>query len=461
MDLVLGKGSYSRENGDFPSWELVNALLEPTPVSEKGFAILSRPPLVEAYDWGTGPIRGVFQRDGIFGGDIFVVSGAALYRNGVNEGAVAGGGPVKFAARAGELVVTAGTTAKSYKGPGDFVNIAFPDSADVRSVAFVGVWFLYVRGDGSGRVYWSDENDGRTIDALDYVTAESEPDELLDIVVIADFAWLLGTNTGEGWLLTGNSDAVIQRIVQRNLGRGVAGTGCAEQLDGTLYFVSDDGMMMRDQGQGGVRLSDGGLEEKIRQSAAVAAFAWFYEGHSCFTVRLDSGSWAYDVSTSSLSEMRTHGRANWAAQCSVTIGGTPYFGDDATGKLWAFGAYGGTDSGAAAFLRMFSAGFPLNTQPVGVVNVLIDGNAGSTDAETGQEADPLLEMSFSRDGGRHWSIWRATRWGRKGEYKRKARYGGCGYFGPPGALFRFRMNENAPLRVGNARVNESLAGRGR
>jgi hypothetical protein len=145
----------------------------------------------------------------------------------------------------------------------------------------------------------------------------------------------------------------------------------------------------------------------------------------------------------------------------VNVGSEPLFGDDTDPKIWRFEDFGTTDSGEAVMPRIFSAGAPLNAQPQAVFNVLADGNSGATEATSGDNADPLLEMRFSRNGGRTFSDWRSSRFGRMGEYRNQARYGSCGFMDPPGFLAEFRMTEVAPLRIGNVRINESLAGRGR
>lgn len=456
MELVIGRGAWDRERGAFPPWRQENCLLELTKTDPKQYNILSRPPLVEFYNWGADPVHGVFYKPGLFDGDVFAIIGDELFRGGTSLGTIDGTGPAWFAAGNGELCCGRGKTAYSYNGT-NLVAIAFPEGADVRSGNWMARRFIFARK-GSARFYWSELDDGRTVDGLSYATAEGEQDELLDIRKSGDVFWMLGANSGEAWILTGDPDLPWTRITQRTLGRGVQDTGCAEEIEGTVYFISSDGMICVIQDTS-VRISDSALEEKIRQSLGGSTFWFQYEGKPLLAIRLDSGTYVLDLALENQPcVFSSSGRDHWAPKCATMIGSEPLFGDDTTGVIWQFSEGAESDSGAAEFPRVFSAGLP--TASVRIANVFIDGNSGSTTAMSGANADPILEMRYSRDGGRSFSPWRGARWGEMGQYRRKARFGSCGQFGPPGFLAEFRMLACVPLRVAAARANESAAGRG-
>lgn len=460
MELVIGRGAFDRERGAFPPWRQENCLLEPSKTDPKGYNLLSRPPLAAYYTWGSGAVHGIFQRDGLFSGDVFALIGTTLYRNGVSKGTINGSGPVWWAGGSGELCLGRGTTAYSYNGTGNAAAIAFPDGANVRSGNWMARRFYFVR-ESSGRLYWSDIDDGRTIDALNYATAEGEPDQLLDVKRQGTIFWLLGISTGEGWLSTSDPDLPVTRIVQRDLGRGVQATGCAEELEGTVYLISSDGIVGRIN-QGFERVSDNGLEEKIRESSTGSTFHFQYEGKPILCLRLDDGTYALDLAMDHQTVvLSTMGQTQWAPKCAINVGAEPLFGDDTNPIIYIFDETSSTDSGYDEMRRLFTAAYPLNQQPFSISNIVVSGNNGAAQVETGESADPIMEMRFSRDGGRRWSNWRAARWGAMGEYLRRARYGGCGMFGPPGFLAEFSVLACTPLRVDSVRANEPLAGRGR
>lgn len=456
MDLVLGRGAWQRDRGAFPPWRQQNCLLEESKTDPKGYNILSRPPLIAHTTVGAGPISGVFKNPGVFAGSLFVVSGGTLYKDGVSQGAIDGSDLVSWAAGQDELVLTRGATAYSYKSTG-LAAIAFPDGANVRAVNYMARRFFFVRVN-SGRFYWSELDDGRTIDGLSYATAESEQDELFDIKRKGDLFWMLGANTGEAWVLTGDPDLPLSRVTQMILGRGVLSTRCAEEIEGTVYFVSRDGMVcMIDQAA--IRISDSALEEKIRQASVVTTFWFQYEGKPLLCIRVSisggtSSTYVLDLALKNQpSIFKTNGRSLWAARCATMSIAEPYFGDDTNNTVWKFDESSTTDSGESTFERIFSAGAPGDGIPIH--NVVVNGNSGAAAFGT-----PAMEMRFSRDAGRTFSAWKSTGWGLSGEYRRFARFGSCGYFREPGFLSEYRVTACIPLRVASVRANVSVAGRG-
>jgi len=264
--------------------------------------------------------------------------------------------------------------------------------------------------------------------------------------------------------LNGDPALPWTRVSQRTFGRGVRATGCTAEIEdaNTFYFISSDSMVCR-MDAAPVRVSDSALDEKIRKSSTATAFWYQYDGKPYFCARLTGATYVLDIAAGNLPcKFTTAGRSNWAPLCAVTIAGEPYFGDDASNKVWVFDPNGTTDSGQSEMARYFTAGFPVASGgPLGVFNVIISGDNGSANVETGEGAAPVLEMRYSRDGGREWSSWRGSEWGRMGQYKKRARFGACGQFGPPGFLAEFRMLACAPMRVDRAMANEPLAGRGR
>jgi hypothetical protein len=451
-----------RDNGNFPEFRIVNMLWEKTPTTQNGVALLSRPPLVERTSVGNGPIYATIQKDGLFDGDLFTLSGDTLYRGTDSLGTINGDGPVSWATSASEIVITRGESAWSYDGT-DLEEIAFPDSANVRAVAEISGLFLFVReGDGllGGRVYWSTVNDARTINALDYINAETEPDHLRDIITVGDNAFLLGTESIEIHMLSGNPDAPLTRQSQRGYSMGVIATGCAVEADNAVHLIGKDFIVYR-LAEVGQRISDHGLEERIQASSTRLMFTFRWNGHLLICVKLDSGTWGFDLATGGQwTELATYGRDAWAPQCSADIDGAPIFGDDTDGTVWEFGDYSEDDCGVA-FQRVFPAVFALSGQPESVYNVLVDHNPGATDLLSGQGSDPIINMRTSRDGGRNYGTSRQARLGRQGQTRRMARFGACGMFDDPGAVFEFTVSDPCPLRISRVRVNDSMNGRGR
>jgi hypothetical protein len=458
-DILYGKGSYRRDNGNFTSLNLVNMFPEAAPTVEQGVAILSRPGLA-LYDsiGSTGPIYALFQRPGLFDGDLFVVSGSTLYRNGVSLGAISGSGPVSIAHSSVELVITRGATAHSYNGT-NLAAISFPDSANVTAVAYLGGRFLFARA-GSQRFYWSELSDGRTVEALSYTAADSAPDYILDIKAVGDNLFVLGTESLEVYYLTTSITSPYIRINQRSRNRGVVDSGCMVEFDNALHFIGNDFVVYR-MAEVPNRISNHGLEERIAASTSWRLFSFLYQGHAFLCVQVDDGTWVFDPAGGpDWPEFRSYGLPNFVGRCAETLDdGTVIFGSAADNSILQF-SDGWTDVGYP-LERRFTGAFPIKGGVVPVDALELECNVGSTTASTGPGADPQIEVRASRDGGHTFGHYRVAALGAQGERRARPRWRRWGYFDAPGAVFDFRLTDPSPLRVSAVLVNEPAAGRAR
>jgi hypothetical protein len=451
FDLVIPKGAYNRANGNLPPFELVNMLAEETPSAKGGVSLLSFPGLSSLETRGSGPIRGTFRRSDIFGGATFTVSGSTLYMDGTSLGTIDGTGPVRWASSNLELVVTRGARAWSYNGT-NLVAITFPDSAHVTAVTFLAGLFLFARA-GSRKFYWSAVDDARTIDALDFASAESAPDYLLDLIALGDTLYLGGKEKIEAWYVTGDGSLPFLKISQRTTTKGVAATGCMAELDNALHFIGSDRVVYR-MAEVPVRISNHGIEEQLAGSASFAAFSFYWQGHAILMVRLSASSWGYDSTTQQWHERRTNG-TNWRAACACQqADGTPLFGSDSTGDLFI---HGGWADASDALSREFTAAVPLTSTQI-LDTIEIECNTGQTDDLT---LSPVIEMRRSRDGGNTWSPWRSASLGGTGQYRARSKWRRNGSFDAPGAMLHFRVTDPVSFRVSSAFSGESSAGRPR
>lgn len=451
MDLVLPKGAYHRSNGNLPPFELVNMFAEATPSAKGGVSLLSFPGLISSVTRGSGPITGLYRRTDLFGGATFALSSTALYKDATNLGAVTGTAPVSFAASDLELLVTTGGVAKSYNGT-NFNNIVFPDTANVTAVTFLAGLFFYARA-GSHKFYWSAVLDGRTIDPLDFASAESSPDWLLDLLAVGDALYLGGKDSIETWVPTGDGTLPVQRVTMRTTPKGVIATGCMVELDNALHFIGNDRIVYR-MGDVPERISNHGIEEQIAASTTFKLFRYYYQGHAMLCVRLDTGTWGFDVLTGEWHERRTWDLSNWIVGCAaMRDDGTPIFGSAVGDDLLI---HSGWAEGTSVLSREFTAAIPLD-RATPVDEIEIEANTGAADLTT----DPQIEMRTSRDRGNTWGPWRPASLGATGQYRKRPTWRRVGTFGPPGALCHFRCTDPVPLRVSGATGQETSAGRAR
>lgn len=452
--IAFGVGAYRRENGNLPEVRVVNMLAEAAPTSDDGVILASRKGLAEESEVGDGPVQGAFQEDGTFGGDRFVISGGELYRAGTLVGTVEVPGAITFASSGLELVFSGGTKAYSYNGT-NLQAITLPDDFDCSSVGYLSSRFLFSRK-GSGKYYWSAVLNGRSVDGLDFATAESAADNLVELRVIKGNLFLEGGGTIEPWRVTGDADLPYQLIQQTIASKGVIAQGCSIEADNSLVWIGPDFTLYR-WGEKPERLSDSGLEERIKASSSRRVYRIDYEGHVIAAIRLDDGTWGYDFQTQQIHELKSFGRANFRGLCCLNAS-EPLIGDDETGQIWKFDAF--ADDGAE-LVREFSAFFKIDSAPVSVNNIWIEANFGRTEFLAGQGSEPVIEMRSSDDAGATWSDWDQADLGRQGQYRVIAEWRAQGMFDVPGACFEFRCSDPVPLRVSAVHVNDPIPGRSR
>lgn len=450
--IAYGKSAYNRSRGNLPELPVVNMYAESSASDEQGIVMQSRKGLLEESIVGSGPIRGMFQRDGSLSGVRFVVSGDELYAGETLLGAISGDGPVSMAASESELILTAG--GPLYRTDGTTLSLpVFPDDADVVAVAFLAGYFIAVRA-LTGRFYWSGVLDATAWDGLDYATAENEPDRLLDCIVIDDILALIGSETIEFWPRTGQADIPFAPTQQRVFEQGVITTGCAVATDNSFFWVGNDKIVYRN-GNVPEAISDDGVVERVDASTSWAMFLLEDERHKFVIVRLDDYSMVYDITTQQWCEFESFGRDNFRGRCALP---GPIIGDDETGAIWSMDGY--TDAGGVLERRL-RGGAVINGGALPMHNVRVRVDGGQTPFLTGEYSDAQIEMRFSGDYGRTWSDWEACSLGEQGNYRVIPEWRALGLADTPGVLFEWRVTDPIPFRFSGAFLNEKHGGRAR
>lgn len=448
--LQFGLSSYERGEGDLPELPVINFFAEQAPTEGQGVVLQSRPGVSDrGANMGAGPVLAVFKRDNVLSTALFGVSDSKLYSGTTNLGTIDGAGPFSIAGYENFLFVAGGAGLWGYDGT-TLAEIAFPDSANVIKVV-VGASRSIALREATGKFYWTDPL-GTTIDALDFATAESQPDGIRDALFIDDVLVLFGAETVEFWPNTGSSDLPFQPLEGRVFEKGIRATGCAAIFDATFMWVGNDNKVYTN-GQKPEPISNPGLEEKITDSATCALWTFELEGNEFLALRLDSGTWVYSSRSRMWSEFQSYGQANWIPRCFAA----GVFGSALDGRTLEFNS-GYSDLGAE-LERRFRAGFPLDSGGAIIGNVQLRVNVGQTSFLTGDFAEPQVEMRVSRDAGQTWGSWKRRSLGEQGKYRKLVQWRAAGMASRPGFLGEFRVTDPVPFRVSSALINETYGGR--
>lgn len=278
--IPLGRTTWKRAIAKEPSVALVNRYFEETPTDLTGnVSLLLRPILKRRTYVGQGPIRAVYQQDGVFNGDMFVVSGSELYRvhkaPGLADvvtqipGGLHGAGSVYMTT----AYVTGGTqylwladgnSLQYYDGGASLMPCLLPDGVTATSLDYIKGYVIVTVGTPfSQRFYWIQPG-AIVVNPLDFAEAESSLDPVLNVKTIGDQFWLFGTNTTEPWYVTGDPTAPMAPLQGRPFNRGVW-ADTAVKVNDSVILVGQDGRVY-DVSAGPSPISYPGIEERIARA---------------------------------------------------------------------------------------------------------------------------------------------------------------------------------------------------
>lgn len=284
-----------------------------------------------------------------------------------------------------------------------------------------------------GQFFISGLQDFSAYDALDFATAESNPDTLTKVLAHHQEAWLFGAESTEVYTDTGASPFPFERIPGALINRGIAAPNSAVVMDNAPFWLGDDRIVYRAQGYTPMRVSDAAIEEILRVGTVSDAVAHTYSqaGHTFYVLRLPSigRTVVYDAATH-----LWHERQSGTGLAPAAWGITAMF--QAFGKTIV-----GTETGAVYELDLdtFTEGdTPLRSTVVSAP-VYPDGNRGiMVDVEmecelgvgtsNGQGSDPQAMLRFSRDGGMTFGNERWSGMGAVGSRRLRANWHKLGMF---------------------------------
>jgi hypothetical protein len=185
-----------------------------------------------------------------------------LYVESIEPGALSNG----FASVETGAGLSFGGATFSGGGEDQLRQVLVPDDNGAISVSHINSYVIVVPVQGAdikGRFYFIEPGEN-TIDALNFATAERNPDGVHQVVVYGDMFWLLGQNTTEPWITTGNLDAPVERYKGILFDRG-SWQGTGVQVKDSLIVVDEDGGVFQISG-GQKRISTPDIEERIRRA---------------------------------------------------------------------------------------------------------------------------------------------------------------------------------------------------
>lgn len=446
MNLPFGTGSYQRAEDRLPQARLINMFVEKAPTSQTGVVLLGRPGLLEYLD-PPGTCRGLYKQSGVMSGSLLSVNGSMVYQEDTVLGTVAGADRVQWAYSVDGLRLLADGVIYVVTASGLTAD-PFVDNAGVASIASVNNILVAIRED-TQKVYYRLPGD-TTWGALDYTSAEAEPDNAVGLVETRGELWVFGESSIEIFYPTDLVDQPLQRADGRKIQRGCKSRDSIAKLDNTLFWVGEDNNAYRAAEVPEV-ISNPAISERISGSASASAWSYSLDGHTFYVLSLDTECLAYDVSTGEWHQLRRSGQSGFV-KAGLFDGTTTYLGDE---KIWTFDRDLVEDDGDE-LERLFTS-FAPTQQPISAnaLDVLVSPGTAPLGV------DCALETRWSNDQGRTWSVWQSADLGSEGAYRTRARIRRLGMIDAPGRVFEHRITDPAQVRISGVDLNPSTGGRSR
>lgn len=297
------------------------------------------------------------------------------------------------------------------------------------TVTFQGSFFVV--SSSQGQFYLSKSYDAFTWAALDFATAETNPDALVTVLADHGELVLFGEQTTEFWGNVGQRFpfALIQGSA---LEWGLAARQAVAKLDNSLIFLGRNRQgrvqVMQLAGHNAVRVSTHELEAKFEDYPTVAdatALSYMLDGHPMFQLNFNAGreSWLYDGASSV-----ALGMPIWSRVESAGLGRhrmervVPYLGriigtDYSNGNIYTISHTDTLDGGETITSRLRTRHYFEDNEEVSVGQIWLDIETG-VGTPTGQGADPQIMFRYRKNNGT-WSseLWRSM--GRTGERRKR------------------------------------------
>jgi len=402
--IPIGTKCYRPRSGTTSIERIINLYPEQSkPNAKEPITIYGLPGLSLWATAGDGPNRGLYVDTN---GTIWIVSGINLYWTDSTAilnyvGEIKGAGRVRMVGNGTHVLIA--TSHELY----------YADKSDVYTHSldmFNGVDYQ----DGYGlltqartqNLFITGLDDFTSIDALDFTTADVQPDNCLTCISNKREVFVGKEKTIEIFYNSGNAAFPFVRIPSGYIERGVVGPGAMTKMGGYVYWVGDDLTIYRAAGYTAEPISTPDISRLIKESYApqsVEMFAFEYGGHHYIWVSFSDLTLMYDIDRGEWIERRSFGLDRWRASGYARINKTTHLvGDYSNGKIYQLDPDVYDEDGDTIERIIHFPPLAGDPRPVFIHELYLDVEAG-VGLTSGQGSDPTVLLSYSDDDGSTWS----------------------------------------------------------
>lgn len=472
MFFPFGASTYEESRFELSPIILENWYAEEAPDNAlRPARLVPVPGLVSVQTGFTGRGRAVFRADGVLGGDTIVAAGSAVHRvdigtsNTTLTGAVAGTTePAQFAAtQAPELVMVAGGNAYLI-GTAAITDITSAltgggATGDISSVTSIGQRFIFSEA-GSGRVWYSNTGDASTIDG--FITAESDPDEVRQVVANGNTIWIFGSRRTEAAYLTGDALVPLAFRPSVTIPLGVMSSNSVAETSVGVFFVSSDARVYNLGGGRPVPISTHPIDqllEGLSDFSHLRLYSYRHLSHEWLVLSIPGvGDYFYDVALGVWHTRPRTGLAQSGVGPVVRAADNNVYCIDnvVTGNTALMRIDPGVFTNNSALVtRRATASVPNEDTELSLKAVSVECQAGVGLDGNVLGSAPKMWMEIAKDG-RSFGSPISREVGRIGEYRRRVIFGPWGVMRPGLISCRVSVTDPVGLSLTGVYINPKV-----
>lgn len=460
ITLPIGNGSYESFSSDLADLLSVNCYpqLPQTRGAVSGESIfLSQG--IDVFANVTGANRATYS----FQQTLFAVNGNNLYlinKNGtfVNKGEITGSGKVSIADNGVTMSIVVPDGNAYFYNSDVLTRISDPtfsehqaEEGGVRSVSSKDGYLIYTTLNVFFLSSLVTTNGGRDFNALDFSTAERKPDPIVRSMIVRGELYIFGTQTTEVFQNVGGSSFPFQRISGASNDKGLTAQFAALEFDNSYVYIGSGVGESPAIWRGLQKISTSAIDNKLSdltEDELSSSISFKYsEGGSFFAgFTFGSTTFLYDATASAIKGLpiwhqRSTNGGSYRVNSMVDVYGGVYVGDKTDGKIGKINKNTFTEYGETVE-RVFTTGYLSNDgAPIFVSELELKMQSGTgLFKENKSGVNPVINMSFSNDGGNTFINAGSKEVGKKGEFLKRQIWHRLGRI-PYSRLFKFTINE--------------------
>ena len=450
--------------------KLSNMYTVQNPLSISGVSYIPRPTLTSFSAFTGKKVRGVWYQAQQGKTSIYVVADTTLYtlsNTGVatSVGTVLGTDFCTFASTIYHIGITGGGGLYLYDGT-TLTSVTIPDAQTVTNVTSLDNYFV-VGIQNTSRFYWVKPG-AVSIDGLSFVSAERNPDDVVAVATVGDELWVIGQNTTEVFIDTGDQSAPFQRVNGR-----VYYSGCIDKYSvavGTslvgssiyggggvlpcLIWVTSSKEVILSQGRPN-KISNESIEELLKRATTYRGWTFRTNKHDFYVLNTDIATLVYDLTSGKWYRWNTYQKNYWDASFGVQVNDVVYVSSDYSGNVYKLTnkAVDNTQD----YLVCEVSGFIQSQSENGTFchRVTLSMNFGFA---SDYAATPVIEMRWSDDGGHTWTGYMQGQIGSRGSYGTVVSFRSLGSMVIPGRQIEIRFSEVQTFRFDGGVLNDKPGG---